>query len=130
MDDLNEKQKIFCNEYIIDFNATRSYSVAFNRKKDETARVEACKLLTKPNIKQFIESVVNERVQALGITQEYVLNGIKDIAENEESTKSEKIKSLELLGKYLKLFTEKVEHTGNIANIEPIKIEFIKPKKA
>ena len=36
---MTEAQKRFCNEFLIDLNATRAYKVAYpNCKKDETAR--------------------------------------------------------------------------------------------
>lgn len=38
---LTPKQKIFCNEYLVDINAARTYKAAYkNIKKDETARAK------------------------------------------------------------------------------------------
>ena len=35
---MTDKQQLFCDEYLKDFNATRAYKVAYpNCKKDETA---------------------------------------------------------------------------------------------
>jgi len=49
---LNEAQKRFCQEYVLDFNATRAYSVAYPKEKtNDTIRANASNLLTKPNIR-------------------------------------------------------------------------------
>lgn len=43
---LTEKQKRFCDEYLIDLNATRAYMVAYpNVKKESTAAAAAARLL-------------------------------------------------------------------------------------
>ena len=44
---MTDAQKRFCDEYLIDLNATRAYKVAYpNCKKDETARANGSRLLT------------------------------------------------------------------------------------
>jgi hypothetical protein len=48
---------------------------------------------------------MSEEAKKLGITVEYVLNNIKQIAENEnEKVLPTKLKANELLGKHLKMF--------------------------
>ena len=45
--DLTEKQKIFCDEYLVDLNATRAYKAAYPKvKKDTVAAASAARLLT------------------------------------------------------------------------------------
>ena len=44
-----------------------------------------------------------------GITQAYVLNGVRAIADCDKSKAQDKLRAYELLGKYLKLWTDKVE---------------------
>lgn len=52
---LTEKQKRFCEEYIKDYNGTQSYIRAgYATTNPNSARVEASKLLTNPNIKHYI----------------------------------------------------------------------------
>lgn len=78
---LTEKQSRFVDEYLIDFNATRSYKAAYpNCKSDNTARTESCKFLAKPNIQEEVmkrKARLKEKVQ---ITQEMVINEYKKIA--------------------------------------------------
>jgi phage terminase small subunit len=71
---LSPKQKAFCREYIFDWNATRAYKIAYPNSGDLTARVEACKLLTKPNVKQYCELIQKDLEKLCGISRAKVLN--------------------------------------------------------
>lgn len=60
---------------------------------------------------------MNERAKRTEITADYVLEGIRDTvercrAEGEAFNPAQALKGFELLGKHLKLFTDKLEHTG------------------
>ena len=104
---LTPKQQAFISEYMVDLNATQAairagYSPA-------TARMIGYENLTKPYIAKIIEKAMNERTASNGITADYVLNGIKAIAEREGVRENDTLKAFELLGKHLKLFTEKLE---------------------
>ena len=57
--ELTDKQKLFCIYYIEDFNKTKAYQKAYACSYD-TARVEGCKCLTKPNIKKEVERLTAE----------------------------------------------------------------------
>lgn len=78
---MTEKQKIFVREYLKDFNGTRAYKVAYpSCKKDEAARVNASKLLTKTNIKEAIQKQADKRLEKVEISIDDVLNELKSIA--------------------------------------------------
>lgn len=57
--ELTEKQRLFCIYYIENFNATKAYKKAYGCSYD-TAKVEGCKSLTKPNIKKEIQRLTKE----------------------------------------------------------------------
>ena len=52
---LTPKQKIFCEEYVVDWNASRAARVAGYSEK--TAKVQASQLLTKDYISEYIKSI-------------------------------------------------------------------------
>lgn len=111
MSKLTEKQKRFCEEYLIDLNATQSYVRAgYKAKSNEIARVESHKLLTKPNIQQYIEELRSEQSKRTEITADKVLEELGSVAFNKdiECIGRDKVKALELLGQHLGMFTEKV----------------------
>lgn len=78
---MTDKQKLFCDEYLIDLNATRAYKVAYpNCKKDETAKSAGSRLLTNVNLQKYIAEKMKEREKRTEITQDMVLNELAKIA--------------------------------------------------
>ena len=78
---ITEKQKRFADEWLVDLNGTRAYKVAYpSVKKDETARVNASRLLTNANVKTYIQERQKEREKRTEITQDSVLHELALIA--------------------------------------------------
>ena len=109
MDGLNVKQATFAKEYMVDLNGKQAAIRAGYAQG--CAEVTAAKLLRHAKVKAAIDKLMDKRSSDTGITAEYVLRGIKELADCADK-QNDKLKALELLGKHLKLFTEKVEHTG------------------
>lgn len=58
---MTEKQKRFCDEYLIDLNATRAYKVAYpNVKNDATAAAAAARLLRNVKVREYIDKRLKE----------------------------------------------------------------------
>ena len=135
---LEPKQEAFCQEYLKDLNGTQAAMRAGYTDKPATAKVQASRLLSNDNVVARIQALMDERLDRTRIDQDYVLTSLKVVAErclqrapvmvrrgrefvqmvDEEGRNVWRFdsmganKSLELLGKHLKLFTEKHEHTG------------------
>ena len=78
---MTEAQKRFCDEYLIDLNATRAYKVAYpSCKKDDTARANGSRLLTIANIQGYIKSKQTEIQKRTEITQDKVIKELAKIA--------------------------------------------------
>ena len=78
---MTDAQKRFCDEYLIDLNATRAYKVAYpNCKKDDTARANSSRLLTKANIQQYISKKQKEIEKRTEVTQDRVIKELAKIA--------------------------------------------------
>lgn len=78
---MTDAQKRFCDEYLIDLNATRAYKVAYKRcKKDETANVNGSKLLRNTKVKEYIAQKQTEIQKRTEITQDRVLKELAKIA--------------------------------------------------
>lgn len=78
---MTDKQKMFCDEYLIDMNATRAYKVAYpSCKKNETARANGSRLLTKANIQEYVSEKMKAREQRTKITQDMVIKELAKIA--------------------------------------------------
>ena len=126
---LTAKQQQFIAEYLIDLNATAAAVRAGYAKG--SAEVEGHRLLRNANIAKEIASKRLERSSRTQITADYVLGKLQEVAERcmqgeavydreGEPTGEWKFdssganKSLELLGKHLALFTDKIKHDGAI----------------
>lgn len=97
----------------------------------KTAEAMASKLMAKPHVKAAVDKLMAKRTSKVDISAEWVLTNLKELAErcmqkepvmtkDGEMTGEWKFdssganKSLELLGKHLKLFTDKVEMTATL----------------
>lgn len=108
---LTPKQTAFINEYLIDLNATQAAIRAGYSPKN--AGKIGPELLGKTRIKSEIEKRLKRREQQALITAEEVINGIRDIAFDNRAKYNDKLKAFELLGKHLKLFTDKIEEKSD-----------------
>lgn len=111
---LTPKQKRFCEEYIVDLNATQAAIRAGYSQK--TAAVIAAENLTKPNISNYVQLLQGERASKTEISAEWVLKNLKEIADEakEKGEYSPANKSLELIGKHLGMFTEKIDLNADV----------------
>ncbi|MEQ2640462.1 terminase small subunit [Coprococcus hominis (ex Arizal et al. 2022)] len=127
---LTAKQQRFCDEYLIDLNATQAAIRAGYSKK--TANRIGTENLSKPVIKEYIENRMAEKEAALIADQDEVLKYLTSVLRGQsksteivieglgdgstkarkmekEPSEKDKLKAAELLGKRYGLYTEKVE---------------------
>lgn len=165
---MTDAQKRFCDEYLIDLNATRAYKVAYPKcKEDETANAASSRMLRNVKVQEYISEKQKEIEKRTEVTQDMVIkelakiafldirklyteNGqLKNVADIDSDTAGaissletleeyegygddrekigdtqkvkllDKTKALELLGKHLGMFKEKVTIDGNINTNNP-----------
>jgi phage terminase small subunit len=72
---LTGKQKAFCREYIYDWNATRSYLVAYpNTKNAKVAGVLAVRMLANDRVKEYITDIQKDLEKLAGISRMKVIS--------------------------------------------------------
>lgn len=81
MANMTAKQKLFCDEYIVDLNATQAAIRAGYSKK--TAAVIAAENLKKPNIQEYIQKRLDEKEDALIAKQDEVLKYLTAVMRRE-----------------------------------------------
>lgn len=116
---LTKKERIFADEYVKTTNGTQSAITAGYSEK--TARSKGSQLLTKINVRQYIDAVMNERSKDTIATADEVLEYLTRVVRGEEKdafgldvSVSDRTKAAELLGKRYMLFADKVKLDAEI----------------
>lgn len=116
---LTKKERIFADEYVKTTNGTQSAITAGYSEK--SARSKGSQLLTKINVRQYIDAVMNERSKDTIATADEVLEYLTRVVRGEEKdafgldvSVADKTKAAELLGKRHMLFTDKVKLDAEI----------------
>lgn len=130
MDKMTAKQKRFCDEYLIDLNATQAAIRA--GYSERTAQAIGAENLTKPLLKEYIAERMSEKESELIADQDEVLRYLTSVlrgksrssvvvvenigdycSEAREIEKApdekERLKAAELLGKRYGLYTDRME---------------------
>lgn len=128
---MTAKQKRFCDEYLIDLNATQAaIRAGYSKKSAYSIGVEN---LNKPELKKYIDERMKEKEDSLIAKQDEVLKYLTSVMRGESSSsvlalcgegmqevidkppdEKERMKAAELLGKRYRLFTDKVEVEGAV----------------
>ncbi len=78
---MTDAQKRFCDEYLIDLNATRAYKVAYpNCKKDETASAAGSRMLGNVKVQEYISKKQKQIEKRTEVTQDMVIKELSAIA--------------------------------------------------
>lgn len=130
MPKLTDKQKEFVRQYLVDLNATQAAIRAGYSMK--TAYRQGADLLQKTSIREAIEKAQAKRARRVEVTQDYVLSNLVEVVERTMQRapvldrKGEQVtdeegravwtfdaksanRALELLGKHLGIFADKVK---------------------
>ena len=133
---MTERQRRFCDEYLIDLNATQAAIRAGYTAK--YANTNASKLLQNTTIKDFLQKRMAEKESSLIADQDEVLKYLTSVMRGEskasvvvvESTgdfmtsaremlkapdEKERLKAAELLGKRYGLYTDKMDVSGDVS---------------
>lgn len=156
---MTKKQKRFCEEYLIDLNATQAAIRA--GYSPDTAKAIGCENLTKPDIRAHIDRAMAERSRRTGVNADRVVQELAKIAFvnatdvidpktatvkedalpedtaaiqsvkvktfgedglEREIKMADKLKALEMLGRHLGMFKDKLELSGGL-DIEKTKLD-------
>lgn len=127
---LNEKQQRFCDEYLIDLNATQA--AIRSGYSEKTAYSQGQRLLKHVEVKAFIDARMAEKKQELIADQDEVLKYLTNVLRGKSQSEivvvenigdfmsearliqkapdeKERLKAAELLGKRYNLFSDKMK---------------------
>ena len=120
---LNEKQKRFCEYYVKNQSAGKSYFQAYSIDENKkigmnSAYSNGSKLLKSDKIKNYLNVLRRETKKKAMLSVEDIVNELETIISDVGGVKmSDKLKAIELLGKYHGAWLDKMEVNSN-SNIE------------
>ena len=134
---MTDNQQIFCDEYLIDRNATRAYKAAYPRiKSNRTAESAGNRMLRNVEVKNYIDEQLEKLHDEKTADAKEVIEYLTSVMRGESSAEivvvegegdgcscakkvqkapdeKERLKAAEMLGKRFGLFTDKVNVEGN-----------------
>ncbi len=112
IDRLNVRQRRFCEEYLIDYNATQALIRAGYVCKYPTR--QSYQMLRNPAIRACIDKLTLERASTSVLKPEYVTNKIVKTIEKAETDNNHAavLRGCELLARHLGMFIERQEISG------------------
>lgn len=121
---LTPKQDAFCREYLVDLNSTQAaIRAGYSPRRADAIGYEN---LRKPEIAATIQAAMNARAERVQRSADDVLRDIQKVKESCMGEVADQhgnvtmadpkaaLKALELEGRHLKMFTDKIEHSGKI----------------
>lgn len=146
--ELNERERRFCEEFIVDYNGTRAARSA--GYGDAGASVRASELLQRPEILEYMNYLKGEQTARTKISADYVLGAIVETLERcrqdirpVRNRKGEHVetedkegefakayefdaknvlKAAELLGKHLAMFTDVVDNRMTFTQMPDVRV--------
>ena len=134
MAQLKKRQELFCQEYVVDYNGTQAAIRAGYSEK--SARQHSVKMLSNASILARVRELQSEQVERLAVSQDYVVMQLIDTynccrepspvreydAESGEWVETGMyqfdskgaLRALELLGKHLGMYNDKLQISGSI----------------
>lgn len=102
-------QRRFLQEYIKDYNGARAYMRACPDVNYDSAKATAYNILKKPEAHAYLDQLEKEKFQELRINAEHIATELAKIAfMDDEASKKDKMKAIELLQKQLGLQQQKI----------------------
>lgn len=143
----NKQHELFCHEYLIDLNITKTAIRA--KFSEKSARQHGWVVFSRPEVQERIDYLKSQHIKELGIDAYYVLKNLKSVAER--CMQSEEVldrdgfpvfiegpdgniapqykfdqnganKSLELMMKHLGMLSDKVKHEHTGKDGKPIRM--------
>lgn len=146
--ELSERERRFCEEYIIDYNAT--HAAAASGSPVEHASQRGWEMLQRPEVQEYLRFLKGEQTTRTKITADYVLGTIVETLErcrqeiepyrdrkgNHVEVENKQgefakayvfdaknvLKAAELLGKHLALFTDVVDNRMTFTQMPEVKL--------
>ena len=111
---LSEKQARFVELYAMYGNAAKAYREAYGVSNHSAKN--AYKLMKKPRIQKAIEAAKSQMSDDFKLSKAYLVGLLRKIAEDEEKPDMARLKAIELLGKSIGMFVDRIDQ--NVQSVQ------------
>ena len=113
---MNARHRQFALEYLVDLNASQAYRRVYPRAAAGSAGRNGHKLLGRPDVAAAIAEAMRERTDRAKIDGDWIVERLRQEAEGrgDGCTHSGRVRALELLGRHLGMFQDRVKLEGAI----------------
>ena len=120
---MNNLQRTFCQEYVKNgLNGTDAYMKAYKTcKKEETARVNASRLLTNANIQEYIKELQSKVEKKHIMSIEERMDWLTELIKSNKENANNKLKALEILNKMDGVYTQNISVKGDMNLNNPLR---------
>ena len=122
MSKLTERKKNFVREYALDFNGKRAWMRANNSDNENSASVQATRVLREPEVQEYLREYLEG---ILGPHEKRIKENVEfwqSIRDDPESRTADRIKASENLAKHAQMFVEKhqVDVSGHVKIVDDL----------
>ena len=111
---VNDKVLKFIYKYLETLNATQAYMEVYECSYD-SAKANAYRLLAKDSTTKAINEIVSSQSSNVDVQEFELIAQLKNIMLSPNTANRDKLKAIELLGKYLNMWSNDVE-----VNVQPV----------
>lgn len=111
---VNDKVLKFIYRYLETLNATQAYMEVYECSYD-SAKANAYRLLAKDSTTKAINEIVSSQSSNVDVQEFELIAQLKNIMLSPNTANRDKLKAIELLGKYLNMWSNDVE-----VNVQPV----------
>lgn len=118
---LKPEWKVFAHEYVIDWNGTRAYMVAYPKSTENSAGANAVRLIGTDRIAAYIDEIQEDLAKLAGISALSNINHLKEILEKDEESTKDRIAALKVINDMLGLnapVKTETKHEGGVTMFE------------
>lgn len=110
---LTIKQQNFCREYVSNGgNGMAAYLQAYDSKSETSARIEACRLLERDDITEYISTLTKPSENTAKNERRKKRNWLWDMIHNPDASNTDKLRAMEILNKLDGDYKDTAQDTG------------------
>lgn len=127
----NDDHETFCHEYIVDFKRQGAYIRTYGNRYSEKTNICALarQVMCRPEVKARIAYLKKQKFKKIKLNREYVIENWITLIEDESTSRSVRLKTINSIAEYLEMLKQKVDVDLSKINDVNVTIEWKRGNK-